>query len=733
MVLSKAQKGYLRLAGLALLLAATSAVAGSSTTLQWSWSNPNPSGDAFKAVAYGNGVYVAAGQDGVLYMSSDGTHWSPQSSAIGNGGNYLDAIYGGGNFLVAGVDAAGLSHLAVSSDGVHWTDAQIGLSVNGNIALAYGGGNYVAVGDHSAATSSDGVHWTVKTAPVYAQAFGSGIQYANSTFIIDNADVYFSTDGGATWTLSAGPSLATANSKIAGNGSTFFLFDTTDGVDYTSTDGDHWTQTTLHGMPPGFDANVLWDSTRFVTLSNIGQPSVLTYSVYTSPDGITWTKGASVSTPQDTGYSLAHLSPHAIAATGSGYIGAGPQAVNILQSADFATWTTGFAGTGPTTNFTDLIYAGGRYVAVGGTNGTSAGIMESADGVAWSSVYTGTGALGTVAYGNGIYVATGSSGPWLASTDGVTWNAVSNPPPPLVSSLDYGNGNFVGFTGDCTTSPCSGVASVTSQDGKSWVTHPLPAGFVNAFAYDDIGYTGMRFVALGAAQFDSSEHTKSTVPVFTSCDGVTWTNSSTFSVNVPSDSSAVRAPPDTDFYKLRRVGNGMAALGTQTISSTSDSSSPVVATSLDGSSWSATVIAQPGNISSEGAFSDIAFDGSTYYTAGSPYAAGGVTYGVQTSSDAAHWNILNGFPIAAEIAAFATNGNQLVGAGMNGAIVTTTLPTTVSTPPASSGTCQDLPAIQPPAQPAGSGKSGGGDFGLLPLAVLLGFAGSRQRRHGKPA
>jgi len=110
------------LIGISLVLACLSATADSSS-LTWTWRNPKPNAAALTVMAFGNGIYVAAGQDGVIYSSTDGVTWLPATNpAIGLGGQYLDAIFANGKFLLAGVDAAGAGHVSSSSDGNRWPE-----------------------------------------------------------------------------------------------------------------------------------------------------------------------------------------------------------------------------------------------------------------------------------------------------------------------------------------------------------------------------------------------------------------------------------------------------------------------------------------------------------------------------------------------------------------------------------------------------------------------------------
>ncbi|MHB8405212.1 MAG: GlyGly-CTERM sorting domain-containing protein [Gammaproteobacteria bacterium] len=670
-------------------------------SLQWTWNNPLPNGDIFNAVAYGNGIYVAAGQDGALYTSTDGSHWSSQSSAITTSGDYEDAIYGGGKFLVAGIDACGFQHIESSSDGIHWTDTQIQLTGNQYLSLAYGGTTYIVLdGGSTDANSSNGIKWTIHNIAGF-EPMGSA-EYANGTFTIFGPNVrssYFSVDNGVHWAPSATTITDYSLIPMVSNGSSFFSFGYNSVS--TSTDGSHWTSTNY--SPATIDGefvntNVLWNGTQFLTILDIdGVPTQ-----FSSTDGITWTQGSPVS-----GFSnntnWAQTSIHTILSTGQGYIAAGQTSLSVLQSSDFSTWTPAFTGaTGPTIDLKDIIYAGSRYVAVGASQ-NGAGIVESADNGKWNSVYTdgnGTG-LSTVAYGASMYAAAGSivtaggnsnSSPWLSSSDGVNWTPVANPPAPITSQIAYGNGVFVAFVGNCTALGfCNNVTSVTSSDGLNWASHALPSSLITAKAFENIGFIGTRFVAIGNPDSNGMD------TVFSSNDGITWASSSSFK-------------SEGIFYRIRQLSNGMvAALGY--VSAPSIPPTAVVAYSQDGIAWSVTS-------TSLSPFSDITFDDSNYYTG----LSNTISNNLMTSTDGKNWNTYSGAPLAAEISALTTNGNQMVAVGLGGDIVTAT-----PQPPNSGGDCSSKRI----GGTSGGGSSGGGSldvYTLLLLAGLLVRRGQQWRR-----
>ncbi len=727
---------YGRIAGLVLLLTATSVTAGSSTTLQWTWLDPTPSADSLELLVQGNGIYVAAGQDGVIYMSPDGTTWSPESSAIGEGGTYQDAVFGGTAFVLAGVDASGASHVTSSSDGVHWTDTTLNLKTdNWGMVLAYGNGAYVVMGSDSTATSSDGVHWAVHALNFTPDTVARSLDCTNTVCISIGSvtgqsveAILFSTDNGVTWSESELQNESVLDSPIANNGSSFFLF-VNDGVSkgiYTTPDGNHWTKNTASGNVPifGGDGGIYWDGTRFLALGSKTSATGTLQSLYSSTDGIAWTQGGVATAPSSLDSTIL-IGQHQVVTTGSGYVAAGTGDLQIVQSTDFATWTSLFSGsTGSGTNVTDIIYAGGNYVGVGENSASQlAAVVQSTDGVSWNSVYTGTVQipLTTVAYGGGVYVAVGldsflNSSIWLYSADAANWKTISNPPGLIAGDVVYGNGEFVAFVQDQCSNNCPQVESVTSSDGQTWVKHALPAAFVAADAYLNIGFNGTKFIALGGTS------SKNEGTVYTSSDGITWTSGGSY-----------KGPAETIFNRIRAFGAGFGAVGSYEEPCTGDPEQctaiaifPVVATSPDGVTWSVSVMSA-GDLAL-GPFPDISYTGHEYLVPRGDSAA--------VSSDGIHWCELAGFPLAAGASTALFNAGQLMVGGSG----------ILSATPGASGssfTCKD--ALSGGVYTGGGGgttggggngntgtSGGGGDLDLFILTGLLGLAmlKVRSRRGG---
>lgn len=100
---------------------------------------------SLRAVTFARSQFVAVGDYGWTYMSTNGTDWQlnvvpPTDSTL------WDVCYGGGNFVAVGqMDACPCGFVAVSSNGVSWEPNYID-QILGLRGVAYGNGTYVAVG-----------------------------------------------------------------------------------------------------------------------------------------------------------------------------------------------------------------------------------------------------------------------------------------------------------------------------------------------------------------------------------------------------------------------------------------------------------------------------------------------------------------------------------------------------------------------------------------------------------
>ena len=112
-----------------------------------------------------------------------------------------------------------------------------------------------------------------------------------------------------------------------------------------------------------------------------------------------------------------------------------------MYSPTGASWSSsGITGV-PNTDFLGVIYADGKFVAVGQIGGQT---MYSADGVTWTAdAAERSGSLKSVTYGNGKFVAVGDNY-YINSVDGITWSEeLTDGMSGGYDSVTYGNNTYV--------------------------------------------------------------------------------------------------------------------------------------------------------------------------------------------------------------------------------------------------------------------------------------------------
>ncbi|GKU79846.1 pyocin knob domain-containing protein [Paenibacillus sp. L3-i20] len=221
---------------------------------------------------------------------------------------------------------------------------------------------------------------------------------------------------------------------------------------------------------------------------------------------------------------------------------------NFMTSTDGINWTLRTSHFGWWTPF----YANGLFVAV--TSNATAGYraMTSPDGINWTLRATPADiGWGSIAYGNGIYVAVSDSGVGnrvMTSPNGINWTLRAAPINNDWNSVVFGNGIFVAVASSGT-----GNRVMTSSDGISWTSRTSAAdnGWLSV-CYGDGLFVAVSFtgtgnrvmtspnginwtirtsasninwysVAYGAGMFAAVGTTGTGTRVMTSYDGITWT------------------------------------------------------------------------------------------------------------------------------------------------------------------------------------------------------------------
>jgi len=227
-------------------------------------------------VTYGDGLYVAVGDDGKLTTSTDGITWTTRTSGFGTT-DIREVTYGDGLYVAVGYDGK----LTTSTDGTTWTTRTSGFGSTDIWGVTYGDGLYVAVGvSGTLTTSTDGTTWTTRTS-----GFGStriwGVTYGDGLYVAvgDDGKLTTSTDG-ITWTTrTSGFGTTTIWGVTYGDG--LYVAVGVGGKLTTSTDGITWT-TRTSGFGTSLIFGVTYGDGLYVAVGDSGK-------LTTSTDGITWT------------------------------------------------------------------------------------------------------------------------------------------------------------------------------------------------------------------------------------------------------------------------------------------------------------------------------------------------------------------------------------------------------------------------------------------------------------
>lgn len=219
--------------------------------------------------AYGNGIYVATGQNESvqgagqpikMFYSTDGINWS-LTNTIPGWANQWVVTFGNNKFVAAKGGSCGTNCISYSSDGINWTLATTPSLGSGPIInftdIIYTGSTFYAVsGGGAVITSTDGISWTYQTTI-------SGI---------------------STWTDYVNE-LAFGNSTVVGVGP--------NGRINTSTSPATWTKRT--GNPSGNITlnDISFGQSNFVAVSGQG-------NIMRSSDGITWSNSGSFNVANST-------------------------------------------------------------------------------------------------------------------------------------------------------------------------------------------------------------------------------------------------------------------------------------------------------------------------------------------------------------------------------------------------------------------------------------------------
>ncbi|MCL2064449.1 MAG: hypothetical protein FWG98_08760 [Candidatus Cloacimonetes bacterium] len=238
------------------------------------------------SIVYGAGKFLAVGNEGKMAYSFDGISWISVDNSPFSTNNYRIAIaYGNGIFVAAGRPLGGFGPdiVAYSQDGISWTIGANSI-LTSTYDMAFGNGKFV-MGRQNMAYSTNGQAWSEASNDFSSYPYLTflAIAYGNERFVAGGnsgsakGKVAYSFNG-ETWNV-VDDNIIDTNAVISdiAYGNNIFVAVGGDGqfrIAYSS-DGLNWTATNT----TGYFYSVEYGGGKFVAIGN--------RTVY-SLDGITW-------------------------------------------------------------------------------------------------------------------------------------------------------------------------------------------------------------------------------------------------------------------------------------------------------------------------------------------------------------------------------------------------------------------------------------------------------------
>ncbi len=304
-----------------------------------------------------------------------------------------------------------------------WVAAHDDLAVTGNVAMS----------------SPDAAVWTQQNTPItdsgWTVAFGAGLFVMGFNFAGTVEQIATSPDG-ITWTARNSPADNHGVTKIIYGGGQFVALYVSSGGStqsvMTSPDGITWTS---HAIP---SPNNQWRGLTFAQNMYVATATTgsFTTSVMSSPDGITWGETATTTDPGDwncvafgAGTWVAMGGPNGVAG------------IHLWTSPDAITWTSHATVGGSNSGWTDVVFAGGQFVAVAPLLGANH-VATSPDGLTWTLQAAPDRQWEALGAGGGLYVAVANDNAdsihaVMSSADAITWTLQSTPAAPFAHGVTF--------------------------------------------------------------------------------------------------------------------------------------------------------------------------------------------------------------------------------------------------------------------------------------------------------
>lgn len=436
-------------------------------------------------VTYGGGLFVAVGPSGTLVTSADGAVWTARDSRTTN--QLYGVVHNGDRFIAVGESGT----IVTSTDGSSWDSVSSGVDWSLR-SIDVGPGGFVAIGLSGGILKSlEGRDWEIQAEPVPGNTFYSIACGPEHCAAVGGAGAILENDNTEHWNpVSVGRRnfllrvLYADGQFVAAGGR---------GAILTSLDGTTWNLRTLGGVLNSVGiGGVVYGNRQFVAVGSLG-------TVLNSPDGLRWTAVNS-----EVNYHLSDV------VYGNGvFLAMGPREPTIraggaIVSADGVHWTQTWSN-----HLSSATFTGDRFVIADGGN-----LWESRVGTNWVRIAEGSAENYSLAYGNGVYVGTGTSGSLYRLMIGADWVRTSLGSFTLLRVIYHENRFYA-----------TGPGIFVSHDGLNWDWIDAQAGYPNGLAFG----LGLRVLTTGAFAVDRAQ--RSPGSIWSSRDGTNWVQNLTLSTN----------------------------------------------------------------------------------------------------------------------------------------------------------------------------------------------------------
>ena len=272
---------------------------------------------------------------------------------------------------------------------------------------------------------------------------------------------------GTVW-LPSNPATITGSFYAVAHSGTGYAAAGDGGMIFTSPDGATWSRITSSSSP--IYRGMIYAAGRFVAVGSGGTVR------YSTDNGATWSAGTSGTTNQ----------LNSVLHDGTRFVAVGASSTVIVSTDGGATWTAAATVTAGK-SLTGLAYKpAGNYVTVA-SDGTVYSTADATTG-AWTAGTSGTtNQFNSVAYVNSLFVAVANGGHIRTSSTGAgTWTSVTN--------SNTANLNAVAFAGT-TYVAVGGNTLLTSTDAATWTAGSIQS--VGNAAANALLYANSQFIALG--------------------------------------------------------------------------------------------------------------------------------------------------------------------------------------------------------------------------------------------